>query len=90
MNNGGIIPPNAVLPAAERYHLMTKIDKLQYYKIPAAKICFEITETVAISNLTDAIAFIDAMHEKGCRFVLDDFGNRLSSFAYLKYLPVDY
>ena len=67
-------------------YIRTQID---HHGIDASHLCFEITETAVIANLSLAIDFIGRMKNMGCMFALDDFGSGLSSFAYLKKLPVD-
>ena len=66
------------------------IDEMQATQVPADKICFEVTETAGVSSLSDASEFIVALKETGCEFSLDDFGTGMSSYAYLKNMPVDY
>lgn len=64
--------------------------EMQKYGIDSDLICFEVTETSAMSNLDDAQLFISKIRQLGCKFSLDDFGTGLSSFAYLQNLEVDF
>jgi diguanylate cyclase (GGDEF)-like protein len=64
-------------------------DEIDNSGVPPQCLCFEVTESAAVSSRNKAQAFIDALRKRGCSFSLDDFGAGLSSFAYLKNFAVD-
>ena len=68
-------------------YILKLVDK---YRIRPERICFEITETSAFANLNQTVSFIQQSRQAGFKFALDDFGSGMSSFSYLKALPVDY
>lgn len=78
------------ISVGDKQFLQDTIALFKQYNTPTESICFEITETAAISNLKDALTFMTEMKKRDCKFSLDDFGSGLSSFTYLKALPVDY
>jgi EAL domain-containing protein (putative c-di-GMP-specific phosphodiesterase class I) len=133
--DGRVVPPQAFLPAAERYNLMASVDRwvianalARVRQLPIARgdqraccvlnvsghslhdprfpefiaaelrssgvapghVAFEISESAAVANVAQTREFATELRRIGCRFGLDDFGSGLSSFAYLKNLPVDY
>lgn len=65
------------------------VEQFDHYKVDPGRIWFEVTETAAISHFSIAIDLFNSIRELGCLIALDDFGSGLSSFGYLKSLPID-
>lgn len=66
------------------------LDEFDRSGVAPARICFEVTETAAVASFSRAVRFMSLLREIGCQFALDDFGSGMSSFGYLRELPVDY
>lgn len=63
---------------------------LEQYQVDPSRVCFEVTETVAVRNLSQVVRFMERLRAVGCAISLDDFGAGMSSFTYLKNLPLDF
>src|SRR5918996_477403 len=96
MGNGTVVPPEGTLLCSVNLsgHTLGSEDFLSFLLqeldqngIAPEMLCFEITETAAISDITRASRFIEVLRKKGCHIALDDFGSGLSSFTYLKHFP---
>lgn len=74
---------------ANRDLKLAVLNAFELYNIPYSKICFEITETMAVVKLEETIEFIKTFRQLGSYFALDDFGSGFSSYGYLKNLPVN-
>jgi diguanylate cyclase (GGDEF)-like protein len=66
------------------------IEQLRRSRLDATKICFEITESAAVSELSSVSRFVQTVKDLGCKFAIDDVGTGLSSFAYMKHFPADF
>ncbi len=74
----------------DEHFLQFALEHIRSSGIDPARLCFEITETTAVASLTRATRFMQELSGLGCCFALDDFGAGMSSFGYLKHLPVQY
>ncbi|WP_192954775.1 EAL domain-containing protein [Gallaecimonas mangrovi] len=66
------------------------LDKISNSALPASRVCFEITETALINQMSNAVRLVQQLRSIGARVAIDDFGSGLSSFAYLRHFQVDF